>query len=278
MIHLFALASLLLGLLTTPCPAWCAEVRDDLGRVLTLTHPAKRIVTLAPHATELVLAAGAGPQLIGVASGGSHPDSVAMLPRVGGAGALDREQLLKLQPDLVIGWQSGNRASDLEWIETSGMALYRSEPNTLKDIARSIRAIGRLSATKATADAAASAFADALNTPCAGLQPLPAYVEVWQTPAMTVGGVHWLNDLLRLSGFRNAFGDVPRGVFAIGAEAAYVRQSKTTISLAPVYDGGTPDRLADLLSRPAPGLVEAVRLLCARRLDSDVARRLPMRH
>ena len=274
---LFA-ASLLLGLLATSCPGWCAEVRDDLGRLLTLPHPARRIVTLAPHATELVFAAGAGRHLIGVASGGSYPDSVATLPRVGGAGALDRERLLKLQPDLVIGWQSGNRASDLEWIENSGIALYRSEPTALMDIARSIREIGRLSATEATAEAAAGAFADALATPCARLQALPAYVEVWQKPAMTVGGAHWLNDVLRISGFRNAFADVPRGVFAIGPEAAYVRESQATVSLARVYDGGISDRLADLLSRPAPGLVEAVRLLCAKRLDSEVTRRAPARY
>ena len=274
---LFA-ASLLLGLLATSCPGWCAEVRDDLGRLLTLPHPARRIVTLAPHATELVFAAGAGRHLIGVASGGSYPDSVATLPRVGGAGALDRERLLKLQPDLVIGWQSGNRASDLQWIENSGIALYRSEPTALMDIARSIRAIGRLSATEATAEAAAGAFADALATPCAGLQALPAYVEVWQKPAMTVGGLHWLNDVLRISGFRNAFADVPRGVFAIGPEAAHVRKAQATVSLARVYDGSTSDRLADLLSRPAPGLVEAVRLLCAKRLDSEVTRRAPARY
>lgn len=266
---------LLVGLLATPCPGWCAGVRDDLGRLLALPHPAKRIVTLAPHATELVLAAGAGRYLIGVASGGSYPDSVAALPRVGGAGAVDRERLLKLDPDLVIGWQSGNRRSDLEWIENSGMALYRSEPTTLMDIALSIRAIGRLSAAEATAEAAAGAFADALDTPCAGLEPLPAYVEVWQKPAMTVGGKHWLNDVLRISGFRNPFADVPRGVFAIGAEAAYIRQSGVAISLARGYDGGKSDRLADLLSRPAPSLAEAIRLLCAKRLALEPTSQAP---
>jgi iron complex transport system substrate-binding protein len=269
-----ALALLLLGFLTPPA-GWCATVRDDLGRLLSLPQPARRIVTLAPHATELVLAAGAGRYLVGVAPGGSISGSIASLPRVGGTGGLDRERLLELRPDLVIGWQPGNRAADLEWIVHSGIALYRSAPTALRDVARSIRSIGRLSATEATAEAAATAFTDALTTPCAGLELLPAYVVVWQSPAMTVGGEHWLNDVLRIGGFRNVFADVPRGVFAIAAEAAYRRESAATISLVRVHDGSERDRLADLLSRPAPGLAEAGHLLCARRLDAEAARQAP---
>lgn len=264
---------LLAGLLTT-LAGWCAEVRDDLGHILRMPHPAKRIITLAPHATELVLAAGAGHRLVGIASGGGNdPSTVAALPRIGGPGALDREQLLKLQPDLVIGWQSGNRNSDLDWIERTGINLYRSDPASLQQIADAIRAIGSLSGSATAAEAAADAFTRALATPCANFEPLPAYVEVWETPALTVGGMHWLNEVLRVGGFRNLFATVPRGVFAIDAETALARRSFPTISLVQTDADGTSARLADLLSRPAPGLAEAVSLLCdLRRAEMDAKR------
>ena len=261
------------GLLTT-LAGWGAEVRDDLGRVLQMPDPAQRIVTLAPHATELVLAAGAGHRLVGIASGGgNYPSRIAALPRIGGPGALNREQLLKLQPDLVIGWHSGNRASDLDWIERTGIALYRSDPASLHQIADAIRAIGRLSASTTAAEAQADAFTRALSTPCADLEPLPAYIEVWETPALTVGGMHWLNEVLRIGGFRNLFATVPRGVFAIDAETALARGAFATISLVHAGGDGTRARLADLLSRPAPGLAEAVSLLCdLRRAETDAKR------
>ncbi len=231
-----------------------------------MAHTAQRIVTLAPHTTELVLAAGGGDRLVGVAAGGSYPPSIAALPRIGGPGALDRERLLTLRPDLVIAWQSGNRASDLEWIERTGIALYRSEPTSLRDIASTIRAIGRLADHTATAERAALRFEKSLATACAQQPLLPAYIEVWDTPAMTIGGSHWINDVLKHSGYRNLFGHVARGVFAIADEARYLTRSAMRISLLPGRAGSANHRLADLLSRPTPGLAEAIDLLCARRL------------
>lgn len=242
-------------------------VTDDTGRRVQLARPAQRIVTLAPHATELVLAAGAAPALVGVAGGLDTAPELAGLPRVGAAGGIDRERLLALRPDLVIGWQSGSRASDLDWIARSGIALFRSEPQTLADIAAALRAIGRLSGTLKQAAAAASRFTDALDTPCRKLPPQQAYVAVWEQPAMSLGGRHWLNDVLRHAGYRNAMIDIDRGVMRIAPEAALAFASLPRVSLIRRFDDTPQDRLASLLSRPGPHLVEAVQKLCAQRLE-----------
>lgn len=251
--------------LAAPC-GHAAAVQDDLGRTVSLPKPAQRIVTLAPHATELVAAAGAGGQLVGIAAGGPAAPTLAKLPRIGGPGALDREALLALQPDLVIAWQTGNRATDLDWIEQSGTAIYRSEPRSLRDIAAAIRNIGSLSGNPQQADAAAQAFERALSTPCARLPRQTAYVMVWARPAMTIGGRHWINDVLHAAGYRNAFDQLDRGVFQIAPEAAYMYRAAPTISLVPGFDPTGADQLADLLSRPGPRLGEAVQHLCTRRL------------
>src|SRR5690606_673667 len=62
-LRLAALAALLAAAL----PA-SAELRitDDTGRELVLPGPAERIVSLAPHVTELLFAAGAGEKVVGV--------------------------------------------------------------------------------------------------------------------------------------------------------------------------------------------------------------------
>lgn len=245
--------------------AGAAKVHDDTGRTVSLPRPAQRIVTLAPHATELVVAAGAAGRLAAVAAG--SVDDVAVspsLPRIGGPGALDREALLALRPDLVIAWQSGNRAADLDWIEHTGIALYRSEPGSLAAVAAAIRAIGELGGSAGSAEATAAAFERAIRTPCADLPPRPAYVLVWERPAMSVGGRHWLNDVLRAAGFRNLFGDLDRGVFQIAPEALLAAGPATRIPLLPQRDAR--DTLADLLSRPGSRLPEAVQRLCRLRL------------
>ena len=57
---------------------------DDTGKELRLPRPAQRIVTLAPHATELLFAAGAGARIIAAVELSDYPPEAKRLPRVGG--------------------------------------------------------------------------------------------------------------------------------------------------------------------------------------------------
>ena len=75
---------------------------DDTGAAVTLALPAQRIVSLAPHATELLFSAGAGSHTVGVMSGSDFPPAAAQLPVVGNANALDLERILALRPDLIV--------------------------------------------------------------------------------------------------------------------------------------------------------------------------------
>ena len=263
--RLWPSALVITALLGGPCLA--AATVDDVGRTVELAAPAERIVTLAPHATELAVAAGLADRLVAVAAGGPMAGDLAGLPRIGGPGALDREALLALRPDLVIGWQSGNRPGDLDWIQRNGIALYRSEPRTLRHIAASIRALGRLGGTVQMAESAAARFEQATQTRCAGLPPLTVYVEVWDRPAMSLGGRHWLNAALRAAGLRGAFAELPLGAFPVAEEVRRAHRDRPTVSLLPATGDRDNDRLAGLLSRPGPALAEAIQRLCQRRLD-----------
>lgn len=244
---------------------------DDLGFRIALNGPAQRIVTLAPHATELVVAAGLGPRLVAVSPGSPTAGLPAELPRIGGPGPLDREALLALQPDLVVAWDSGNRPADIAWLGEAGIAVYRSEPRGLDDITHTLRALGRLGGDGTGAGHAADSFSASLDNPCSRLPLSTVYVEVWGRPRMSVGGRHWINAVLRRAGFRNRFEDVQLGVFAVTAEAEAASGGPLRISLIRRYDGSRADRLADVLSRPGPRLADAVALLCERRLGEGTA-------
>src|SRR5205085_3973848 len=60
----------------------------------------RRVVTLAPSLSELVLALGAGDRLVGVTRFDDDP-RVAKLPRVGGYNDPEPETVLALKPDVV---------------------------------------------------------------------------------------------------------------------------------------------------------------------------------
>ncbi|MDI9654403.1 cobalamin-binding protein, partial [Burkholderia cenocepacia] len=53
-------AALLTALVHAPLVHADVSTRDDAGNTVTLPAPAQRVISLAPHATELVYAAGGG--------------------------------------------------------------------------------------------------------------------------------------------------------------------------------------------------------------------------
>ena len=89
-----------------------AEVRvsDDLGQTVILAQPARRIVSLAPHVTEMLFAAGAGDYLVGTVAYSDYPEAAKRIPRVGGYTNPDLEAVVGLRPDLIVAWKSGNRS------------------------------------------------------------------------------------------------------------------------------------------------------------------------
>src|SRR5256885_9921515 len=98
--------------------AWAAvSAVDSDGRRITLERPAQRIVSLAPHATEQLFAAGAGGKLVAVSEYSDYPEEAKRLPRVASSGAVDLERLLALKPDLVVAWRLEATAASLARLE-----------------------------------------------------------------------------------------------------------------------------------------------------------------
>ena len=90
------------------------SVIDDVGSEVTLAKPAKRIISLAPHITESLFAAGAGDKIVGAVSYSDYPEAAKKIPRVGGYPTADMEKIISLKPDLVIAWPQGNNLKQVD--------------------------------------------------------------------------------------------------------------------------------------------------------------------
>ncbi|HNJ84773.1 MAG TPA: helical backbone metal receptor, partial [Piscinibacter sp.] len=123
---------LLAWLLATPALA-AVSAKDDSGATLTLPRPAQRIVSLAPHLTELLFAAGAGASVVGVGAFADYPEAAKKLPQVGDSAMLDLERIVALKPDLLVVWRDGNSPQQLARLATLGIPMYASELGTLAD-------------------------------------------------------------------------------------------------------------------------------------------------
>src|SRR6476660_3791014 len=132
----------LLRLLAAACLSCCAlagtvhaaSVVDDSGQRVTLAKPAQRVISLAPHVTALLFAAGGGERVVGVMNYSDYPEAARKIAVVGSSTQLDIERILALKPDLLVVWQSGNTARQLEQLRQLGIPLFYSEPTTLDQV------------------------------------------------------------------------------------------------------------------------------------------------
>ncbi|MDO8313640.1 MAG: cobalamin-binding protein [Rugosibacter sp.] len=202
-------------------PAWGqtfkkhAAVNQSLAAVTTPatpSTPAKRIISLAPHMTELLYAAGAGNKLVGNVDYGDYPPAAKALPKVGGYTRPDLEAILALKPDLVIAWESGNPPAALEKLKAMGIFVHVSQPDRIEDVAREIERLGVLAGTESVANPAAAAFRERHAALAARYSQRPVvdvFYQIWKQPLMTVNDKQIISDAIRLCGGRNVFGSLP---------------------------------------------------------------------
>ena len=131
------------GPVMTPPPS--ASLTDGLGRAVTLSHPAQKVVSLAPSNTEILFAVGAGKQTIGRDEFSDYPAEAKSLPSVGGSmGNYSIEQIAALKPDLVLAAEI-NTPEQVKAITELGLTVYYlSNPKTLEDLYTNLETVAQL--------------------------------------------------------------------------------------------------------------------------------------
>ncbi len=234
------------------------QVKDDYGNEVRLAAAAQRIVSLAPHLTELLYAAGAGAHTVGALAYSDYPPEAKALPRVGSEAGIDLEAVMALQPDLVVAWPNAGSLRAVNRLADLGIPVFRSEPRELDDIARTVERLGVLAGTQRAAQRAASAFrarARDLETRYSKRAPVRVFYEVWDRPLVTVNGQHVISKVIRLCGGVNVFAGLPLIAPEIDREAV-LRADPQVI----VTSGQDRERPAWLDAWKAfPGLTAAAR-------------------
>jgi len=186
------------------------EVVDFSGETVRLKAPAKRVVALAPHIVENIFSAGAGETLVGAVAYSNYPESAISLPKVGGYAKTNIEKIVELKPDLVIAWESGNSQESITKIRELGLPVYIDQPDTLEDIARSIRDIGVLTGHAAESQSEAQKFSNQvqkLRKQFESKRMIPAFYQVWNSPLQTINGTHIISDAIQLCGGHNIYAE-----------------------------------------------------------------------
>ena len=206
-----ATAFLLLTLAGLPQARAAIVVTDDTGARVALPSTPRRIVSLAPGATEMLFAAGAGDRVVATVLGSDEPAAAKAVPRIGDANALVWERLIALKPDVVVVWKDLANRLIIDSLQKLKLPVYYVSASSLDDIARSVRRLGVLAGTQAIAEPAAADLERRilrLAARKAPPEPLRVFYMIWDVPLYTIGGRHIISDAIARCGGRNLFADI----------------------------------------------------------------------
>jgi iron complex transport system substrate-binding protein len=262
--------------------AGAVTVRDDAGNAVTLDKPAARVISMSPHVTELLFAAGGGSRIVGAVSYSDYPEAAKSIPRIGSNREIDLERVISMKPDLVVAWMHNSSERQIEMVRKLGVPVFLSDPQTLEGIPENVMRLGRLMGTEAGAGAAAADLRNqlaGLRARYAGRPAVRTFYQVWDKPLYTLSGKHIITDALRLCGGENIFDKLTVTAPVVSVEAVLQADPEAIVGTAEKNYGGVSlwkpyaslratrmDNLftvdGDLLNRAGPRMIAGTAVLC----------------
>jgi iron complex transport system substrate-binding protein len=257
-----------------------AEIRviDDLGEEIVLLKPARRVISLAPHITELIYSLGAEKQIVGTVKYSDYPPEASTLPRIGDAFSLNIESVLALKPDLIIAWHTGGNNRPIERLRSLGLPVYTNEAKSLAGIGEAIIDIAALLGKNERGFALQQEFVTALENSRVVKKSSPViFFQISDQELYTVSSEHLIGQAINHCGGKNLFSDISPNVSQVnqemilanqpdvivvtqrpGSESAWVKTWRGFTGTQYQVDTIDPD----LISRPSLRMLDGIKAIC----------------
>ena len=245
-------------------------------------EPAQRVISLAPHATELAYAAGLGDKIIAVSEMSDYPAQAATLEKVSNYQGIKLERIIALQPDLVIAWPAGNPAKELEKLKQFDIPIYYSSTGSLQDIANNLEQLSQYSENPQIGQKAADDFRNqlkALKDRYNTEDKVRYFYQLSEKPIITVAGKNWPSEVFTFCGGENIFTDSGSPYPQVSIEQVITRQPEVIFTsrhamsndgmwsewkneLPALKNGHIWSLNADWINRPTPRTLNAITQVC----------------
>ncbi len=268
----------------TPTPepaAFPLTITDDLGNQVTIEAEPQRIVSMAPSHTEVLYALGLGDKVVGVTEYCDYPPAAQEKPKVGGFSNIDLEQVVGLNPDLVLG-TSLHAQSVGPALSERGLKVVLINPETVDDVLDKIVLVGRVTGREKAASVLAGELRSRIEATMAKVQKAEHKPRVyWElsNDLYTAGPGSFIDDLITRAGGINVAAETGEQWPQLNLEALILADPEVIIladhpygetaegvkarpgwaEISAVKNGRIVEVLDDnLVSRPGPRVAEAL--------------------
>ena len=248
-----------LMLLSAGC-AQATSLMDMYGREVVLDASATRIVALAPSDCEILCALGAEDLLVGRGAYCDYPESILDVPVVETGENTNLEQIIALQPQVVLMADMAQTAEQVQALEDAGIRVVLSDANDIEGVYTAIRMIGQLTGLDGEAEALVADMQATFDDIAARSEDTGKTVYFEVSPLeyglWTAGVNTFMDELASLCGLTNAFADV-EGWAAISEEQVLERDPDYIVTIS-MYYGEGPTPVEEIMGRPGWEHLKAV--------------------
>lgn len=167
----------------------------------------KRIISLVPSISELLVDLGLYDSIVGVTSFCVKPPELLKLKTiVGGISGLKFERIEDLKPDLIIASKEENNKEEIEYLESE----YRVElfdVNSFSDALEMIISLGEITGRLQIAHQLVREISTEFSTFPLLKAKKTAICIIWKKPYISLSGNTYINSLLELIGLNNCIVD-----------------------------------------------------------------------
>ncbi len=203
---------------------------------------AKRVVSLAPHATELAYSAGLGDNLVAVSERSDYPPQADKLEKVANYQGIKVEKIIALQPDLILAWPAGNPPRELAKLEQFGFNIYYSKTKSLDSIATNIEQLSQYASDPSIGENNAKQYKEQLNAlrlKYKDAEPVSYFYQLSEKPIITVAQGHWPSEVFEFCGGRNIFEDSASPYPQVGIEQVVLNKPQVLFTSQHAIENGT---------------------------------------
>ena len=241
---------LLFGCLPAPAEG-TVTVTDMYGREISLTDPVTRVVALQPSDCEILCAIGCEEALVGVGQYCDYPASIAGLPVVQSGQETNIEEILALNPQVVLMNDMAQSEEQVKQLEANGVKVVISKAEDIEGVYYAIRMIGRVMGKDENAEAVVkdmqAAFDEIRDKNDKTEKTVYFEVSPLQWGLWTAGSGTFMDELAKICGLTNIFADL-EGWAAVSEEQVIARDPDYIVTIT-MYYGEGPTPIEEILSR-----------------------------
>lgn len=183
---------------------------DQTGCHIQLHAPARRIVSLVPSITSTLHRLGLEEEVVGITRFCVHPSPwYREKKRIGGTKDVHIDQVLALQPDLILASKEENIREQVAALQLH-VPVWTSDISQLPHCYQMIQALGQMTGRET---AAGTLVADIQNGFAQLPPPTTVYKTVyliWRNPYMAAGADTFIHQVMDIAGFRNVLANENR--------------------------------------------------------------------